>query len=339
MKAFALWILIRLTITFTPNTYNHFILAMMFIFFYQAVKNKLEVKYFNMVLNGICVIALLQVAMMIAQYFNWWLVIYPKGMVVKSAYLNNFVMHLENNYNQYKHFITGFFGNTNDTSAFLALVFPAFFRKKWLWGIPVIAIALLLAKSLGGIIAGFLVALYFILSTAKKYRFKLTALWVVFGAWAYNFIGNIQELISFSGRLPIWKEVWQNMIIRKPVIGWGLGQFQVDFPAIQKAISSPLLYEGAREGVRWRWTTAHNDYIQLWAELGTIGIVIVLGYIVCTISKGINIKLHADKILFAGLIAGLSNAFVNFMFHTTTAVLFLVYLAMLEKGKEKLQTI
>ena len=349
MKAFALWVLIRLAITFNPNTFNQFIMVMLFVFFYQSIKNKLELQHYRLILNTICIIGIIQVLMQIAQCFNWWLVLYPKGYFhkpltiqnfsIENKYLGGFIINLKQGFQSYKHYITGFFGNTGDASIFLALVFPAFFRKKWRWFIPLILIGLLLTRALSGIFASFIAILYFIVFAVKKYRYKLAILFSLFCVWIYQFIGTTKALFSFSGRLPVWKEIWQYMITQRPIIGCGLGQFQVDFPAIQKAINSPMLYESAPRGHRWYWSLAHNEYIQLWAELGTIGMVILAGYIVYTLNNGRKARSHTQKILFAGILSGMAVSVVNFPMHLTIGLLILVYLAMFEKIDERLKTI
>jgi len=67
-----------------------------------------------------------------------------------------------------------------------------------------------------------------------------------------------------GGRFAIWADTI-SLIQQHPLIGVGLGNLKVHFPSVQKA-SIFLHPQFLRD--------AHNDYLQIWAELGLIGLML-----------------------------------------------------------------
>lgn len=71
---------------------------------------------------------------------------------------------------------------------------------------------------------------------------------------------------SWTSRIPIW--VNSLMIVRDhPILGVGLGSFDAVYPLYHKALLPDILYSATM----WAGGT-HNDPLQLWAELGLIGL-------------------------------------------------------------------
>ena len=104
-------------------------------------------------------------------------------------------------------------------------------------------------------------------------------------------------------------------------IGNGLGQWKLLFPEIQR------IYEVC---YGTRYLQAHNEYLQVLVEHGWIGLCIILGFLAEAMYRSLKMK---DIVLICGLIVTILNCGVNFLLHTNGAILFLIYLAVLEKER------
>ncbi|PJF20531.1 MAG: hypothetical protein CUN56_15700, partial [Phototrophicales bacterium] len=70
-----------------------------------------------------------------------------------------------------------------------------------------------------------------------------------------------------------------DMFKDKPVWGWGANSFQYVFPDYQK--DYPAIWRHpAVKNARWSWKDAHNDWVQILAEYGIVGSVLILGILV-----------------------------------------------------------
>jgi O-antigen ligase len=109
---------------------------------------------------------------------------------------------------------------------------------------------------------------------AKRKRAFAIALGLIVATWsvaAYagldlvlaRFMHMVERQNLYEDRLPLWQDAWK-MIREHPVIGQGLGTFQWTFPA----------YETVGPDIPARY--AHNDYLQALAEVGIIGLVLLL---------------------------------------------------------------
>ena len=74
---------------------------------------------------------------------------------------------------------------------------------------------------------------------------------------------------SVDVRLEIWMNTLE-MIKDNPVIGVGLGNHKVHYPHYRSRRLNDEAFTEARQLVN-----AHNDYLQVWAELGTVGMVLL----------------------------------------------------------------
>jgi O-antigen ligase len=93
--------------------------------------------------------------------------------------------------------------------------------------------------------------------------------------------GNLfaKELAPGEGRWPIWLDTLR-MIAAYPVFGAGLGTYETAF----------LKYQTS--GVDHTFSFAHNDYLQLFAELGTVGFLILLAIIVPVAARAFRAARH-----------------------------------------------
>src|SRR5205807_128052 len=83
-------------------------------------------------------------------------------------------------------------------------------------------------------------------------------------------INHLLNLKSMRGRIWMWAVTW-TMIRDAPWAGHGLGTFGLEFPlyqakAFSQSWSAPFIANASFTSY------PHNDYLQLWAELGFFGL-------------------------------------------------------------------
>ena len=320
LKLFLFWGIIRTAIGFNITAFTALIYSFTYIMFIQVSICKLKKQYIPIVLNAMCIMALVQTGLMILNYYGIWFLALPngtKGNIIPSILQVSLVPG--------QYVTTGFLSNLNMAGAFLALCLPAFFRKKWIYCIPFIAIGICISKSMGGIVPAFVAIVLFLLYKLyfkKRDAFFLVSLLLSIGI-AYLVV--FRNLLFEQTRFEVWGEIWEHIVPKKPVVGWGLGSFKMFFPTLHKvAIQSPHAIH--------RWLYAHNEYLQLLVEQGAIGLAIMLGYIV-SLFKGIfNSKVTVLAVI--AISVGLLNSGVNFLMHTTGGILLLIWIIILEKEKK-----
>jgi len=115
----------------------------------------------------------------------------------------------------------------------------------------------------------------------------------------YNWSGQAE-----SGRIEVWKR-GVGYMLRRPILGVGVDQFQV--------AEGTMAPQAARQriGIGFKWSTAHNSYIQIGAELGVIGLGLFIGMLALAFREARRIGQSAtardDRLLgqcFAALVVG-----------------------------------
>ncbi len=231
--------------------------------------------------NVICVAAILNVVWQVCQYFGLWILQTP----VAKTYV-------------------GLLSNTNETSAFLAVCLPCFFRKGWKWLIPIPAIGLYLGISIGGIVAAGIAGILYLFLNQQDIGWKRVTLFLVAficlsALYMEHKRPSIESNLNNRGRY------WMDMIpiCNMKTFGWGLGQFKFVMPLIQtptliKQQGRIMLWQnvGDKEAFeralnkaskgnpdylvkqRWNeiWLEAHNEYLEIWFALGIVGLLLVL---------------------------------------------------------------
>lgn len=132
---------------------------------------------------------------------------------------------------------------------------------------------------------------------ARRWRFigLLTILFVV----VFIFLTPPELVERFSavasnqpteGRVPIWRDTLR-LFAAYPLFGCGLGAF---FPAF-------LRYQFS--GIGLAWTNAHNDYLQLLAELGLVGFLVPAGLMLVVFLRSVRAAsdVEAGEARFLGL--------------------------------------
>ncbi len=108
-------------------------------------------------------------------------------------------------------------------------------------------------------------------------------------------------------RLHIWTNTWE-MIKDRPVIGFGLGNHKVFYPLyVRKAVTEKQFSETSQ------LTHVHNDYLQMGAELGLVGMVFLgwLGFLLIRIVVRLTQSTHSRFVRFSTI--GISTAVIGFL--------------------------
>lgn len=107
------------------------------------------------------------------------------------------------------------------------------------------------------------------------------------------------------------------------VTGWGAGSFRHYFPVYQRHY--PDIYNVSwNPKLKMRWEFAHNDYVQVLAELGLIGIAILLAMVGMAVRHLRKQKAHLrPHLLFMilALVITAAHAWVDFQFHNPAILL------------------
>ena len=140
----------------------------------------------------------------------------------------------------------------------------------------------------------------------------------------YRFIDSVNSTDPTTGRSHFWA-VTLDIIKAHPYVGTGLGAYGVIYTKYD-----------SRNGL-FRLEQAHNDYLQVLSDGGTIGAILALGFVVLLFYKAIQ-RAKSTKDDFrravalgslSGCFAVLVHSFFDFTLHTTSnALLFLVLAAM-----------
>jgi len=127
-------------------------------------------------------------------------------------------------------------------------------------------------------------------------------------------ITQLKNTLTSGARMAIWK-VTGTMIKDRPILGSGIGTFKYnDFRYQAKFFEqgdnrSIYPYYGFAE-------KAHNEYLQLWAELGTIGLAIFLWLMIAYFNSGIRYLKREKDGQKQGIMIGLMGAVVAFLVHS-----------------------
>jgi tetratricopeptide (TPR) repeat protein/O-antigen ligase len=114
---------------------------------------------------------------------------------------------------------------------------------------------------------------------------------------------GISQESSAGLRLAIWKNTLE-MIKEKPFMGYGLGNHKVYYPLFHDRIMKEKAFSETQQ-----LTNVHNDFLQLFAETGIIGIVAASGVLFSFFSIIVRIyRTRTDMTFFAAMGIGIAIA-------------------------------
>ena len=119
-------------------------------------------------------------------------------------------------------------------------------------------------------------------------------------------------------RAATWEMAKDNL-----VTGWGAGSFRHYFPVYQRHY--PEIYDVPwNPKAKMRWEFAHNDYVQVLAELGLVGCAILLAMIAAGVRhlrrQRVHLRPHLLLMILA-LVITAAHAWVDFQFHNPAILL------------------
>lgn len=164
-----------------------------------------------------------------------------------------------------------------------------------------------------GLAFALLTIVFFMLrGRARLIPLVLAVLLVAFGVW---YVSTHADLFSPTNRnatlrlrLYAWGYAWR-MFLAKPLTGFGLGGFVLygDAYAADDVLADPMALEN-------RIAHAHNEWVEVLADLGSVGLVLIAGTLLLTFSAGLS-GLHRaspgiEKRTLATLLGGLVGVVV-----------------------------
>lgn len=280
--------------------------------FYQVIKNNIRKKHITFIINGLCVMSIIQSLLMHVHAMQIPFIFYPKLDVMPAV---------------------GFLDNTNLAGAFLAITIPLFFRKYWCIGLVSLIPAMIESKSMGGVLSLAIASIVFLFIHTKKIKTIAVYLSVII-CFVYLYCVHFEDSGRFSlnqARSYTWSMAVKDFMVKRPVVGYGIGQWKSVYKSLAKHSAKKYGYN-IEEVLN---VYAHNEYVQVFLEMGTVGLVIVLSFIGFIIFRYfLSVKTETSIILFCCLMACFANAFVNFLFHITSGLITVVYFALFEKETE-----
>lgn len=292
---FLLYSAVRLFFTEYATFYNfHFLSQFCLTFIYFCVKwfaqtpaSLTENRYWQLLIAGFLITGLLQAGVGLMQFYGF-----------------------EQSYSIFK--VTGTFGNPNHYAAYLVSILPLAFgmysllddtqpglrQLKYLGAITAMAIVLILpgtqtraAWLAGGMGMGLVLAIKY--NVLGRIRATFNHFWKVTAAFASIILVlcTIASVLfqlkpdSAVGRLLIWK-ITANMIAEKPLFGIGHDRYAVDYNHYQAAYFNGGLRSETEQRLAQHTKHVHNDYLQIFAEGGFIGILLFCGMIFSALFAG-----------------------------------------------------
>ena len=287
LRYFIIWCVASCWINLFSPPSSYTILTNIFsaLVIYIGITKLLEMGFLkaNILLRGVCLVILLQCAWMIMQMFG----------------VDPFFKTIDWDINKGKMPLVGWAGNGALLGVFLSstsFLFLEYFKVKRIPILFFIALGFsLLLKNATCAIAFSAGGLFYLLN---KYKFK-----------ARYVLGGILILLSLLGfflyikppnfdRFYIWNRIFHKWITLKPFMGHGLGTFS--------RIS-------IQDHTHTSWFELHNDYLEMWLDVGLIGLTLFTGFI---ISKFIaffkSTRTNLQICLASGLVAYLVSAMFLF---------------------------
>jgi hypothetical protein len=300
----------------------------------------------DIVYNALCFVIFANVAMQCEQWIG-----YPILDKFKTCFLPGYY--------------TGLMGNPNETSAMYAICLPLFFRRPWIWTLPIVVLGLVLARTSNGILAAAIVS-------------------AVYASWKYGWQGRV---VSFA-IIPIFLLVFglyvdkldinQQMKDRgyvykvsalvgsvKP-FGWGFSQYEYvipmftapySMPPIQKHITynsiidkksldrgidlvsgttdeekSKKYFMDPKNNTDVMYVHAHNEYLEFFFIAGYLGVALLMWSVLNALIKGWQAR---DKTAFFCLLSSCLTSVFFFPWQMIPTAIITVLMITVIHGESK----
>lgn len=152
---------------------------------------------------------------------------------------------------------------------------------------------------------GFMLILFILISRSNNRKLKLGVYGLMIASVPViiNMIfikqGDLEEVMSMTGRLPFWTALLNEGIVKEPWFGFGFMRI-----AYTDSFESVHTYAGKM---------THNTFIQVLMNLGFVGLFIALSQLISTIFVAFKYSAKFDKLFFIGiLIPIIINSFTEF---------------------------
>lgn len=244
------------------------------------------------------------------------------------------------NFNRPEPMVIGVVGNKMISATLIACLSPFLLSYKKLNIIPLCLIALM-TQSVGMIFALALGIAFYSFLKANNLKRKLSVVIITLTALLFIIIFQFQHIKGewTAGRGPIWKKTIE-LANQRPIKGRGISSYQLVFPALSHDLITPLgrTDEWEIENIRGRQVPAlqtHNDYLQIYFEMGLIGVALFGAFIFYLMRL---FKVCSDKAITAttGLVILGALMFTHFplrLFHVIPVIL--CFLAFYENTMRK----
>jgi len=208
----------------------------------------------------------------------------------------------------------GVIGNPMQLVSFL-IILTAILLPYHKLNVFLLGIISVLAVEIIGVLAAF-TALFFLVRKSFRAKFILSVILLGFST-GYILLNNTWHNFFYS-RFPVWIDTL-TLASDHPYFGWGIGVYQKVFPALSTGMYN-------LEGV---WVAAHNIFLHLYAEIGSIGLFFFLLFIVVLFHDLIMRKKH---LFICGMVMIFLNVSVYFPDRRIQCVpLLILFLAMCER--------
>ncbi|MBU2615072.1 MAG: tetratricopeptide repeat protein, partial [Elusimicrobia bacterium] len=245
------------------------------------------------------------------------------------------------------------FGNPNFMSSYLVMLFPIILMtylsqisaaKKILFlGMLEIyfcsIVATMTRSSWVGLFTAFTVIGLFLLKDYRKEKsksiFAREKKWIIaitiviivtFLTWPRSLggstpISRITEIENVANtsygpmhqRIMIWSCAWL-MVKDDPILGKGWGLFELYYPFYQ----GKSLFNDLYRGFRTHANNAHDEILEYWSQIGTLGVAFYLWFLVSFFAYGIylykNTFLESKRLIFIGILSGTAGMFLDNIF-------------------------
>ncbi len=283
----------------------------------------------GIVYNTVCVIALVNVLLVILQACGVWFPLFPEKAIAP----------------------VGLMSNPNETGAFLAVCAPFFFRKRWAWAVIPLIAAIALTRAFQGMVTlAIVVFCWAVLAVGTKKALLIFAACLIVPVAYAIYVEHFDLTSQLRGRGEVWRKTIVAATI-KPVMGWGFGQYQYVMPLLtgpklmgadqtyfamaniperDKADNGDLIRAAMavtntrtpKEAHDYLYSEmnntrkvhyqAHNEYVEFTFAAGFLGALLLFGFIAASLGKAFMLN---DKLPFLGLVAQCSAATMLFTWH------------------------